>query len=129
MGYFQDDVEDAFGYKWGKAILGFIVVLGIYLAAAFFWNIWPFSVASGLAKKVVNPTSIVYNYEWYYDQYNSILAQEANIEVINPEAPERAGMIMILNRNISEYNSKSRQITRNLWKADDLPQTIQLYKE
>lgn len=129
MGYFQDEVEETFGSKWGKAILGFIAALGIYLVIASFWSIWPFSVAAGVAKKVVNPTAIVYNYEWYYDQYNSILAQEANVEMLSPEAPERTGMIMVLNRNISEYNSKARQITRNLWKADDLPQTIQLYKE
>lgn len=67
------------------------------------------------------------SYEWYYDQYNAIEAQRANIEAAPKDAPERSGMVMVLNNAIGEYNSRSKQFTHNQWKAQDLPQHIDLY--
>ena len=124
MGLFQDEVNETFGHTWGKAILGFIVAVAVYLAVSFFWGIWPFSVARDVAHSVVNATSIINNYEFFYDKYASIQAQEANIRGTNKDDSIRPGMILIYNNNVSEYNAKSREITRNLWKADDLPYQI-----
>ncbi len=129
MGEFQDEVNDYFGKSWGKAILTGFVVLAVYLAASFFWGIWPFSVARDVAHKVVNAESIINNYEFFYDKYASIQAQEANIRATSKDDSVRPGMILVYNNNVSEYNAKSREITRNLWKADDLPYQIEFFKE
>jgi hypothetical protein len=83
-------------------------------------------VASGVIDKVVNPNAIVQNYEWFYDQYNVIQAQKANLDAIPKDSIERSGTAMVLNNEIAEYNSKSRQITRNLWKASNLPYQIDI---
>lgn len=72
----------------------------------------------------------VTNYEWFYDQYNVIVAMQTNIDSMkNKPLSERQeielqGMRLVLNNNISEYNSKTRQITRGLFKAKDLPYQI-----
>jgi len=90
------------------------------------------SVASGVVDKVVNEKNIVQSYEWYYDQFNAIKAQKANVQLIKQmpitekQQVELAGTQMVLNNMIAEYNSKSKQITRNLWKAKNIPQTINL---
>jgi hypothetical protein len=76
---------------------------------------------------------VVQNYEWYYDQYNVIQSMEININTLKNKKTlterqeiELQGMINVLNNNIAEYNSKSRQITRDLFKAKDLPYQINL---
>jgi hypothetical protein len=126
MGYVQNEMEKAVGKKWAKrfGIVGGIIV--IYLIVSSVFSIYPFSVAKGVATKVVNAERIIYNYQWYYDQYNAILAQKANIDSMDKNATELSGMKMVLNNAIAEYNSKSKQITRNLWKASDLPYQIEL---
>jgi len=125
MGEFRDLLEEEVGKKWTKGIGIFLGIVAVYLVISFFANIFPFS----LITKTVNAKAVIQNYEWFYDQYNQIQAQEANIEVLPPDASERPGMSMVLNRAIAEYNSKSRMITRNLWKADDLPYQIELGRE
>lgn len=126
MGEFQDAIEESVGKKWAK-VGGFVAVLAaIYLIASLVFGMWPFSVAAGVAKKVINSEAIISNYQWYYDQYNAIKAQAANYESMDKEATERNGLQMVLNSMIGEYNSRSRQVTRNLWKANDLPYSIDL---
>lgn len=70
----------------------------------------------------------ILSYDWYYDQYNQIQAQIANIESLPRDNENKLGMIMIVNSMIGEYNSKSRQYNHNMWKANDLPYELQLYK-
>jgi hypothetical protein len=38
---------------------------------------------------------------------------------------ESVGIAMVLESMVQEYNSKSRQMTRNMWKAKDLPYQIE----
>jgi hypothetical protein len=82
--------------------------------------------AVGLVGSVTSNQDIVQNYQWFYDQYNAVQSQKINYESMPDGAQERDGMRMVLNNSISEYNSRSRQITRNLWKANDLPYQIEL---
>lgn len=105
------------------------VVFSILLATLFIDSCYLFKVAADVGVKVVNADSIINNYEWYYNQYDALKAQEANIRATSKEDSVRAGMIMVYNNNVAEYNAKSRQITRNLWKADDLPYQIDYFKE
>jgi hypothetical protein len=106
------------------AVVVFMVLIG-YMALSSILSIWPFSVIRGVTKAVVNEQSIIQNYQWFYDQYNSIQAQKINYESVPKDAYERSGMLMVLNNSISEYNSRSKQITRNMWKSNDLPYQIE----
>lgn len=126
MGYVRDEIEEAVGPKWAKraGIVGGI--LAIYLAVSAIFSIWPFLSAAGVVRKATSAESIIGNYQWFYDQYNAIQAQTANLGALPDGAPERAGMTMVLNSAIAEYNSRSKQITRNLWKASDLPYSLPL---
>lgn len=119
-----DDIGDAMGKGFGLAakIIAALAAVTLILSLAFGFG------PGALLRRVFNPTAIVSNYEWFEDQYQAIEAQRANIEAMPAEAPERRGMLMVLNNSIAEYNAKSRQITRNLWKASHLPYSIPLSK-
>lgn len=128
MSEFKKDVEEVYGTSTYKVIKITAILVAIYLVSALVFGLWPLSVGAGLVRRVVNEHSIIQNYEWFYDQYNSIQAQKANYESMSVDAYERNGLRMVLNNNISEYNSKSKQITRNLWKANDLPYQLDFVK-
>jgi hypothetical protein len=124
MGYVRKEMEEAVGKKWAGRLTGIGTILVIYFIIAFIANIWPFSSAVDVMKKVTSPTAIIQNYEWFYDQYHAIQAQRKNIEALPEGSTDRIGTQMVLNNMIAEYNAKSREISRNLWKADDLPYQI-----
>lgn len=126
MAEFQDGIEEMFGKRWARVGGVVAVLVAIYLIAGLIFGMWPFSVARGVANKVVSAESIISNYQWYYDQYNAIQSQQANYDSMPSDAVEKNGLRMVLNNMIGEYNSRSCQITRNLWKAQDLPYSIDL---
>jgi hypothetical protein len=126
MGYFRDEMNEALGPKLGRvAFIGTGVII-VYITVSALFSFWPFSSAVGVVKKVTSAEAIISNYQWFYDQYNAIQAQAANLDALKEDAPEKSGLSMVLNSMIAEYNSRSRQITRNLWKASDLPYEIRL---
>ena len=124
MGYVKDELEEAVGGKWTKRLILAVTVIFIYLAVSFFAGIWPFSSAAGVARAVTEPARIIQNYEWFYDQYHAIEAQRLNVKMLPDGSADRVGTQMVLNNMIAEYNAKSREISRNIWKADDLPYQI-----
>jgi hypothetical protein len=117
-------MEDAVGKKWTRRFIGFGIVIFVYCIISFFAGIWPFSSAVGVVRRVTEPVAIIQNYEWFYDQYYAIEAQRRNITALLEGSVDQIGTQMVLNNMIAEYNAKSREITRNLWKADDLPYQI-----
>lgn len=67
----------------------------------------------------------LYNYQWFYDQYNACIATANNVKIL--EGDERKQTLMVLNSMISEYNSKASQtINAALFKGRDLPQRLEL---
>ena len=124
MAYMKDGMEEAIGKKWTKRIIVAATVIAVFCVIFFFAGIWPFSSAVGVAKRVTSPDRIIQSYEWFYDQYNAIQAQKRNIAILPEGSVDRVGTQMVLNNMIAEYNAKSREITRNLWKANDLPYQI-----
>ena len=126
MSEFSDEVDAVVGVKWRKVGGVVAILVAIYVITGLIFGMWPFSSAARVVTKVTSAESIIYNYQWYYDQYNVIQAQKANIAAMPKDAMELSGMKMVLNNAIAEYNSKSKQITRNLWKANDLPYQITL---
>jgi hypothetical protein len=124
VAHIKDELEKAVGRKWTRRFMGIGFVLFLYGVVSFFAGIWPFSSAIGATKKATSPTAIIQNYEWFYDQYHAIEAQRQNIAVLPEGSTDRVGTQMVLNNMIAEYNAKSREITRNFWKADGLPYQI-----
>ena len=75
--------------------------------------------------KVQNVNNRLYNYQWFYDQYQACKATAANAKLL--EGDEQKGTLMVLNSMIAEYNSKSSQIINAaLFKADDLPYRLDI---
>ena len=124
MGYIKKEVEEAVGKKWTRRFIGFGIAVFVYIGAAFVTGLWPFSSLLGVIKKTTSPAAIVQNYEWFYDQYHAIEAQRRNIEALPEGSVDRTGTQMVLNNMIAEYNAKSQELTRNLWKTKDLPYKI-----
>mgnify|MGYP003293602613 CR=1 FL=1 len=75
--------------------------------------------------KVQNADNRLYNYQWFFEQYNQISATANNVKVLTGD--ERTGTLMVLNSMIAEYNSKASQ-TRNAakFKSDSLPYRIEI---
>lgn len=111
-------------------LIGFVVMLIQIIFA-------PFNLIGGVAKKVLNPTNIVNSYEWFEETYNQIQSTEKQIQntqrSLNSTKNETMkiryetnllGLQNYKNDLISQYNAKSRMITRNKFKAKDLPYQI-----
>ncbi len=71
--------------------------------------------------KTITGDKILHNYEWFYDQYGQIKATEAKLKYMKEGSDDYVGTAMVLESMKEEYNSKSRMITKNLWKSKDLP--------
>lgn len=125
MSNFNKEFDEEYGKRWRIIFTVIVILLIVIIIGGLLFKIWPFS----LFYKVANENAMIQNYEWFYDQYNAIQAQQANIKILPMDAPELPGVKMVLNNMIAEYNSKSKQITRNLWKANDLPYQINIYQE
>lgn len=75
--------------------------------------------------RIQDVDSRLYNYQWFYDQYNACIATANNVKIL--EGDERKQTLMVLNSMISEYNSKASQtINAALFKDRDLPQRLEL---
>jgi hypothetical protein len=126
MSEFMEAIDETIGKGWRKVFFAIVGLVAFWIIISLVLGMWPFSSAAGVVKQVTSPNAIIQNYQWYYDQYNSIQAQKANLATMGKEAEEYRGTKMVLNNMIGEYNSRSKQITRNLWKASDLPYQIQM---
>lgn len=124
MAYIFEEVEEGIGKTLGKIFLIIVALCMVWMLFAAIFSFWPLNVAKQVVDKVVNADSIVANYQWFYDQKAAIDSQRINWQNMPADAPERNSMLMVLNNAITEYNSRSKQITRNLWKASDLPYSI-----
>ena len=125
MSQLRKEMEEDYGKRWTKVFFVFAVMIALYFGAALLFSFWPFSSVAGVVQKVTSSENIIASYQYFYDQKTAIDAQRANVEAAKGTT-EYAGMKMVLNNSIAEYNARSKQITRNLWKAGDLPYQIEL---
>jgi hypothetical protein len=120
------------GYmKKTYAFIGFTIVAMIVLWLAVFsrpfakWN----AARTGDIRQeyiIQDARNRIANYEWYYDQYHAIQATIQKEKIAEGMA-EQKGIRMVLAGMVEEYNSRSRmEMTRELWKASDLPYQIDL---
>jgi len=105
---------------------GGTIALVIVLVAAFGFVLNLVCTPVAVVSKVVNADAIISNYEWFYAMKGEIDATHAKYIIAKRAGAEEAnGINMVLQSMIAEYNAKSRMITRNLWKAKDLPYQIE----
>lgn len=98
--------------------IGVLVVISVLVFKAC-------NVTSGLVNKTVNSESIIQNYEWFYDMKNQIDATRMKYKIAKEgNMTEANGIKMVLMSMVGEYNARSKQINRNLWKAKELPYQI-----
>ena len=117
-----------------KISFGIIAFAFIIIASAFLFNGCTKSQAHAIATwsndlkqeyKVQDVNNRLYNYQWFYDQYQACKATAANAKLL--EGEEQKGTLMVLNSMIAEYNSKSSQvIDAALFKANDLPYRLDI---
>jgi hypothetical protein len=118
------DIEDWEKKDFWKA--GGTIALVIVLIAAFGFVLNLVCTPASVVSKVVNANAIISNYEWFYAMNAEIQATKSKYIIAKRGGREEAdGINMVLQSMISEYNAKSRMITRNLWKATDLPYQIE----
>jgi hypothetical protein len=124
MKIIQNELNKMFGLVTGHSIFAIIIISVFYIIFALIFSLWPFSVASGVINKVTSPNAIIQNYEYFYSMNAEIDATKRKA-VIAKGTEEEKGIKMVLESMIAEYNAKSRMITRNMWKAQDLPYQIE----
>lgn len=127
MGSFQDEADEIIGKKW-RIILTIVAALIVfYIIIALIGGIWPFSAMRGIVKKTMSAEAIVGNYEWFYNMKAEIDATRMKYQIAEKsKLSEADGILMVLNSMIAEYNSRSKQKTRTMWKASDLPYQIDM---
>lgn len=151
---FRDDFrEETGGYEWHpwRWFLGAIaVILATYFAALFIGAVTlPFRTAHGVTKKVTNPDNVIFQYEKFHDNCNSVRALDQQYseavkdadayarEIKGQDDPlgQKAGEVArlrsvaqgIRNQRISvaeQYNADSRKLTQSPFKSHSLPYRI-----
>jgi hypothetical protein len=117
-----------------KISIGIIALVFMLIVCSFIFNGCTKNQAHAIATwsndlkqeyKVQNVNNRLYNYQWFYDQYQACKATAANAKLL--EGDEQKGTLMVLNSMIAEYNSKSSQvIDAALFKANDLPYRLDI---
>jgi hypothetical protein len=64
------------------------------------------------------------DYEWFEGKYQSIKHEAINASLYASKGEDVTDQLVIINRWISEYNARSREYTRALWKSERLPHQI-----
>lgn len=134
------------------AVIGVICLICFLAVGCIIWNIvgWGADVATGVVQRQVNPDAIVQNYEYFTNQYHDIQATDGQIEAAkfaindwydtNGKDPNKwtfqdreelarlktnmTGLVQARKDMAAQYNAKSREISRNLWKSKELPYQI-----
>lgn len=84
----------------------------------------------GVVTRVTNPDHIISSYEEFEEMYSTCNKVCDDLRVLNNNEVDPKGFSKAernialennLNRWIREYNAKSREITRNMWKSSQLP--------
>ena len=128
-----------------KVVL-FALLIGLVIFGVIHYIVKPFSVV----EKVTNPDKIIYNYEYFYNQAEAYRAIKVKIATANKsvdrfkeEAGPRKqwtyedkteysrlvniadGLVYQCNDIVAQYNAKTEQVTRSIFKTDDTPYRLQ----
>jgi hypothetical protein len=116
--------------SWWGLILTVVLLTSVVVGTCRF-----ISKPAQLFDRVTDPDHIIASYEEFHDIYNTCLQLCDDLEVMKnlPEGESggfsKAERILALEQNlnrwVNDYNSKSSQISRNVWKHGDLPRRIE----
>lgn len=145
----RNDTRDGSWTFWHilpRAILAILALIAIgYLLT------WLFRPAA-IVTRVTQPDRMIQNYEWFEETYNDakaldqkIKATQAQIDSQFSGLPEdrndwsrenttefnRLNAVLVGLRSqresiVADYNARSKLVTRNLWKGQDLPYQLQV---
>lgn len=159
MSEWRNDVETAskeVGWT-AKTVFWKLVlpVAGLLLAiGAVGWGIrlltLPARTIGNLAEKTLNADNVLYNYEWFKQQQQSVTAADEQIVIavaaadtfkadagprdtwdyIDKQEFARLNAVLLGLRNhrqnlVADYNARSRMANRNIFKGRELPETLQ----
>lgn len=104
-----------------------------------------------VVEKVLNPDSVVYNYEWFKQQAadirtikQKIVVARRSVDVFKQEAGPRStwtfedkteysrlvtivdGLVYQANDMIAKYNARSKMVSRSIFKTNDVPTSFPL---
>jgi hypothetical protein len=108
------------------------IIMGVFILLTVFT--FTCNIVSLTTRHVYNSTAnAVISYDYFQETYNSCLAVNDNLKVIKelPGDDEQfkqftksqrvSSLQQKLNGLIQDYNAKSREIDKNLWKSQSLP--------
>ncbi len=115
--------------------VGALVILGLGLLTGLAIGVKTVLFPTQIVNKVIDAKKAVSGYEWYEAQYAEINATVSKINgfyKIHPTLDNAVdkvtldGMVQYLEGICGDYNGRSRMMTRNLWKAPNLPYQIKV---
>ena len=145
---FNGSVREA---KWSFWKIFWVVVPILIVLTVVGWGLKTFVFQPAeVITKTTNADHIIYNYQWFHDQYEAVKATDTKIGVtesakvdfeevagdrenwtwedkreINQLNAELRGLKNHRASLVADYNSRSKQLNRNLFKSDNLPHTLQ----
>jgi len=127
-------------------IVVFFIIISIIATVA----IQSCETFGGVAKKTLDPDNVIYNYEYFKNQYNDIKALRTKYKAARQNADDylktagphdkwehgvmneynrlnsiATGTFYQLTDAIADYNSKASMANRNIFKDSHLPDTIE----
>jgi len=144
-----EDTRWTFRYLWWR-------VLGVVLAVtAIGWFLAAVTRPVQVVDRVTNPDRIIQNYEWFEETHNDAKALDqqivnadlqldslvstldedrANWSRVDQQEFNRLNAVVLGLRNqratvVADYNARSNQITRNLWKGSGLPYQLEIVED
>jgi len=132
-----------------KKVVPLIFLLAVVLGVGT-WGVTLLSQSGRIIQKTMNADNVIYNYEWFHNVYQDIVATESkttNAEVAmslfaesagdrkdwtfeDKNESSRLGSVVLGLKNhreqlVADYNAKSKMINRNIFKGKTLPHTLQ----
>lgn len=132
-------------------IIALFILLGVGGFGCWAWNT-AVNSGKGVIEKTVDPDNIIFNYEYFHDQYNSYLKLQSNAlqaenaikdfvnlagERKNWTSDDRMeyqmlqtrliGIINQINECASKYNSASSKLNVKIFKDRSLPYSLESY--
>ncbi len=130
-----------------------VLIIGLVLGGTS-WGVATLSRPAQIIERVTEPDRIIQNYEWFENTYNDALAIDRQIKTAKQtitdfevSAGERAdwkrttttehgrlnsilqGLRNQRDNIISDYNARSNQLTRNLFKRSELPYQLDMTED
>lgn len=139
----------------GNASVGGVLAVLVVLALLFLggWALWAYSVGArtvtGVVERTMNADNVIYNYEWFKQEYQQIQAFDSQVVTAKQQVAEaeatplkdrdfrdkeeltRLRTVLQGLRNqrdsrVGEYNARARMANRNIFMGSDVPAQLKV---